>query len=85
MKNARDFAFKVDKGIVAEGMYSTSQYTQKKVVTPTEICEKLEQAMLNILLNDWYGRDQSYRLDRYYNYFTNANNRKSLTNQTKLT
>lgn len=42
--NERGFKFKVDKGIITEGMYSASQYAAEKTVTRTEICEKLEQA-----------------------------------------
>lgn len=41
--NERGFEFKVSKGIIAEGMYSASQYNTEKQVTRTEICEELEQ------------------------------------------
>lgn len=42
--NERGFEFTVSKGIIAEGMYSASQYNTEQQVTRTEICEKLEQA-----------------------------------------
>lgn len=42
--NERGFQLNVDRDIIAEGMYSASQYKTEKLVTRTEICEQLEQA-----------------------------------------
>ena len=42
--NERGFDFSIDKDIIAEGMYSASQYQTEKLVTRTEICEQLEKA-----------------------------------------
>jgi hypothetical protein len=52
--NERGFEFKVSKGIIAEGMYSASQYKIEKQVTRTEICEELEQAGNQIFTVNFY-------------------------------
>ena len=52
--NERGFNFSIDKDIIAEGMYSASQYKTEKLVTRTEICEQLEQAGNHIFTVNFY-------------------------------
>jgi hypothetical protein len=52
--NQRGFESYIDKEIVAEGMYSASQYETEKLVTRTEICEQLEQAGNHIFTVNFY-------------------------------
>ena len=52
--NERGFELNVDRDIIAEGMYSASQYKTEKLVTRTEICEQLEQAENHIFTVNFY-------------------------------
>lgn len=52
--NERGFQLNVDRDIIAEGMYSASQYKTEKLVTRTEICEQLEQAGNHIFTVNFY-------------------------------
>lgn len=42
--NERGYKIEVTKGVVQEGMYSASQFTEEKKVTRTQLCELLENA-----------------------------------------
>jgi hypothetical protein len=52
--NERGFQLNVDRDIIAEGMYSASQYATERLVTRTEICEQLEQAGNQIFTVNFY-------------------------------
>ena len=52
--NERGFQLNVDRDIIAEGMYSASQYKTEKLVTRTEICEQLERAGNHIFTVNFY-------------------------------
>ena len=52
--NERGFKLNIDRDIIAEGMYSASQYKTEKLVTRTEICEQLERAGNHIFTVNFY-------------------------------